>query len=135
MLLDNGQGRLRRRLRAAGAYLLADDKKAFRDEPWVDDLINADRSSKAEEYDNGEQWLKALRLYSDLGSVEPANPLWKEKLKLATRRVRLLALYTPDVLKDAPGSEIEGARGGRRAAQARRPAARRADDQAERTRS
>ena len=29
---------------------------------------------------------------NDLGSIEPANPLWKERLKAATRRVRLLAL-------------------------------------------
>src|SRR5687768_11540280 len=89
---------------AARAFLLADDKKAFRQEKWVDELIGNTVKS-AETYEKGEQWLKALRLYSDLGSVEPANPLWKERLKLATRRVRLLALYTPDVLKNLQESE------------------------------
>ena len=82
----------------AGAYLLAEDKKAFRQEPWVDRLVT-ETARRAEEYDRGEQWLKALRLYSDLSSIEPAVPVWKEKLKLATRRVRLLALYAPDELK------------------------------------
>src|SRR5687768_10178400 len=65
---------------AAGAYLLADDKKAFRAEPWVDQLVKQ-TAAKADEYDKAEQWLRALRLYSDLGSIEPASPLWKEKLK------------------------------------------------------
>jgi carboxyl-terminal processing protease len=83
---------------AASAYGLADDKKAFRAEGWVDDLINK-TAAKAEQYDKAEQWLRSLRLYSDLASVEPANPKWKERLKAATRRVRLLALYTPETLK------------------------------------
>src|SRR5687768_6048053 len=64
---------------------------------------------KAERYDREEQWIKALRLYSDLGSIEPANPLWKERLKLATRRVRLLALYTPGELKHIQESESKEA--------------------------
>ncbi len=93
---------------AAGAYLLADDKKAFRAEPWVDQLI-AENAKRAEAFDNEEQWLKALRLYSDLGSLEPAVPMWKDKLKLATRRVRLLALYTPSVLRELQKSESKGA--------------------------
>ena len=33
------------------------------------------------------------------GGDRAAIPAWKDKLKLSTRRVRLLALYTPDVLK------------------------------------
>jgi len=82
----------------ANAYGLADDKKAFRQEKWVDELINK-TIKKADQYDQHEQWLRSLRLYSDLAAVEPANPLWKEKLKAVTRRVRLLALYTPDSLK------------------------------------
>ncbi|MDB5290489.1 MAG: hypothetical protein JWL69_1730 [Phycisphaerales bacterium] len=83
---------------AARAYLLADDKLAFRNEPWVDAIVK-DSINRATDYDQNEQWIKALRIYSDLGSIEPAVPQWKDKLKLATRRVRLLALYTPDVLK------------------------------------
>ena len=83
---------------AASAFGLADDKKAYRAEAWVDELINK-TIRKAEQYDKNEQWLRSLRLYSDLASVEPANPLWKERLKAVTRRVRLLALYTPENLK------------------------------------
>jgi carboxyl-terminal processing protease len=79
----------------ARAYLLADDKKAFRNEPWVDGLVK-ETIERAKKHEANEQWLKALRLYSDLGSVEPANAEWKEKLKLSTRRIRLLAMYNPD---------------------------------------
>lgn len=89
---------------AARAYLLAADKKAFRAEPWVDALIK-DAIAKAEDYEKKEQWMKALRLYSDLGSLEPAQPVWKERLKTVTRRVRLLALYTPDTLKEIQQAE------------------------------
>src|SRR5437764_804217 len=59
----------------------------------------------APDYESKEQCLKARRLYSDLGSLEPAVPLWKDKLKLATRRIRLLALYTPDQLRILQESE------------------------------
>lgn len=83
---------------AKDAYLLADDKTAFRQEKWVDDLVNK-TVAMAENYEKNEEWLKALRLYSDLSAVEPANPEWKDRLKTATRRIRLLALYTPDTLK------------------------------------
>src|SRR5688572_12681872 len=49
----------------AKAGLLSDDKKAFRNEPWVDALVK--RSIElAKDYDSKEQWLKALRVYSDL---------------------------------------------------------------------
>src|SRR3954453_14986014 len=83
---------------AARAYLLAPDKKAFRNEGWVDALVK-ECIQRAEQYDKDEQWVRALRMYSDLASIEPSQPLWKDRLKLATRRVRLLFLYTPDSLK------------------------------------
>src|SRR5688572_11342168 len=89
---------------AARAFLLATDKKAFRMEPWVDALIKGS-IKRAEEYDRKEQWIRSLRLDSDLSSIEPAQPLWKERLKQVTRRVRLLALYTPDELKKLQESE------------------------------
>ena len=89
----------------ARAYLLADDKKAFRNEAWVDDLVK-ETIELAKTYEAHEQWLKALRLYSDLGSVEPANPEWKEKLKTATRRIRLLAMYNPEAFKKIQESEV-----------------------------
>ena len=62
---------------------------------------------RAEQYEKDEQWIKALRLYSDLGAVEPSQPLWKDRLKLTTRRVRLLALYTPEVLKSMQEGEVK----------------------------
>jgi C-terminal peptidase prc len=80
---------------AARAYLLADDKKAFRNEKWIDDLVH-ETIDLAHQYEGKEQWLKALRLYSDLGSVDPATPEWKDKLKVSTRRIRLLAMYNPE---------------------------------------
>ena len=89
---------------ASRAYLLADNKDQFRNEAGVDQLVTGS-IARAQEYDRNEQWVKALRIYSDLGSIEPAVPTWKDKLKLATRRVRLLALYTPDVLKDLQKGE------------------------------
>jgi carboxyl-terminal processing protease len=46
-----------------------------------------------------------MRLYADLSSIEPAVPEWKDKLKLATRRIRLLALYTPGGIKALQESE------------------------------
>jgi carboxyl-terminal processing protease len=89
---------------AARAYLLADDKEAFRKEPWVDELVQK-TVKLAADADEHQQWLTSLRLYSDLGSIEPANPEWKDKLKLATRRIRLLAVYTPDELKSTQEKE------------------------------
>ncbi len=88
----------------ARAYLLADDKKAFRQEKWIDDLVKS-TISLAKKYEDKEQWLKALRLYSDLGSVDPGSVEWKEKLKIATRRIRLLAMYSPDEFKKIQETE------------------------------
>ena len=94
---------------AANAYLLADDKEAFRKEPWADKLLT-DAKKTAGEYERNEQWLKALRLYSQLSTIEPNSPEWKEHLKTCTRRIRLLALYVPAELKkiqDVDGKERE----------------------------
>ena len=91
---------------AREAGLLSDDKLAFRKEPWVDALVNQG-IEMANTYDQHEQWLKALRLYSDLSSIEAANPEWKEKLKLATRRIRLLAVYTPGGIKALQETEAK----------------------------
>jgi carboxyl-terminal processing protease len=90
---------------ATKAYLLAEDKDAFRNLQWVDDLIK-ESAEMARQCEANEQWLRATRLYADLSSIEPNNPLWKEKLKLATRRIRLLAQYTPDTLKALQEAEV-----------------------------
>lgn len=105
LLLDNGKDDFAIDA-AASAYGLADDKKTFRAEQWVDQLISK-TIAKADQYDKAEQWLRSLRLYSDLASVEPANPQWKERLKAVTRRVRLLALYTPESLKALQESDVK----------------------------
>ena len=83
---------------ATRAQLLSDDKKGFHDVPWVKQLID-DEIRQAAGDESSQQWLRALRIYSDLASLEPASKQWKEDLKTVTRRVRLLALYTPDELK------------------------------------
>jgi carboxyl-terminal processing protease len=92
---------------AARAYGLADDKAAFANEPWVKSLIQT-TSALAKQYEDAHQWIKALRVYSDLASVEPSNSHWKERLKAATRHVRLIAMYTPEefhTLREAESKE------------------------------
>ena len=84
--------------RAAGAYLLTDDKKAFRDEKDVDDLVKMEEA-RADDFDTNEQWIQSQRIYQNLGLIEPSVPMWKDKLKLSMRRERLLALYTPTVFR------------------------------------
>ena len=91
---------------AARAFLLADDKVKFRAEQWVDDLVKS-TAAMGQTADANEQWLRSLRIYADLSSIEPANPEWKEKLKLATRRLRLIALYNPDELKKLQEVELK----------------------------
>src|SRR6184192_3586511 len=72
---------------AAGAYLLSDDKDAFRKEPWAEKLLS-DAKKVAGDYERNEQWLKALRLYSQLSTIEADSVDWKEHLKTCTRRIR-----------------------------------------------
>ncbi len=105
LLLDNGYVDYALEA-AAKAYLLAEDKDAFRAEPWVDNLVSR-AVKQAEDYDQNEQWVRALRLYSSLGSIEPINPVWKDRLKRVTRRIRLLALYAPEELKRIQESDAD----------------------------
>jgi carboxyl-terminal processing protease len=91
---------------AAKAHSLALDKKAFAKEPWVTELVKT-VVTMARGYEADQQWLKAMRIYSDLGAIEPANPQWKERLKTATRRIRLLAVYAPDVFKQLQETEAK----------------------------
>ena len=91
---------------ARTVYVLADDKQKFHDEPWAVDLLRG-AAKRAEQYDQSEQWIKSLRLYAALSAIEESTPIWKDKLKLATRRVRLLAVYTPDVFKALQESETK----------------------------
>ena len=82
------------------AQSLSDDQKDFHTLPWVSSLVE-DAKRHAGEYEAAGQWQKAMRVYVDLVAVEPASRDWKEKLKLATRRVRLLVTYAPDVIEAA----------------------------------
>ncbi len=90
--------------RANVAYTLAEDKGAFRKLDWVDSLVRT-TTTLANQFEANQQWFKALRVYSDLVVIEPANPVWKDKLKLATRRLSLLAMYTPEDFRKL--SELE----------------------------
>src|SRR5258708_39588635 len=62
---------------ASRAYLLSDDKNTFRNEAWVDQLVKGS-ISRAQQYDQNEEWIRSLRIYSDLAAVEPAVPPWKD---------------------------------------------------------
>jgi carboxyl-terminal processing protease len=88
------------------AQLYADDKKAFHDLPWMKKLIAEGIDHAAQDEKAGE-WSHAARIYTDLTSIEPASKEWKEKLKSAMRRVRLLAVYAPDYLKDLPKKDVQ----------------------------
>jgi carboxyl-terminal processing protease len=87
------------------AYLLADSKDAFRGEKWVDDLVK-ETAAAADADESGGMWLKAWRMYQDLSVIEPANPIWKSKLKVAAVRVRLLLVYAPDRMKKLQEIEL-----------------------------
>ena len=88
------------------AQLLSDDKKVFHDLAWMQKLT-ADSIKNAAADESADQWYKAMRLYSDLAAVEPASKEWKEKLKSVTRRVRLLAQYAPDALKEIQEKDLK----------------------------
>jgi len=91
---------------ASRAFLLSDDKTAFRKEGWVDQLVTKS-IGRADKFDQDEEWIRSLRIYSDLAVIEPSVPIWKDRLKLSTRRVRLLAMYTPESLKALQASEVK----------------------------
>lgn len=86
-------------LDAAGrAYLLATDRRAFANEAWVVDLTK-DRIAAAAEYEKAGSWDMALRVYQDLSTMEPANPYWKAKAKVAGRYLVNQGLFVPDLSK------------------------------------
>ncbi|MGD0390698.1 MAG: S41 family peptidase [Tepidisphaeraceae bacterium] len=86
------------------AYLLADSKAAFRGEKWVDDLVK-ESAAAADADENGAMWLNAWRMYQDLSVIEPGNPVWKNKIKVAALRVRLLLEYAPLRMKKLQETE------------------------------
>ena len=94
------------------AYGLSADEAAFRTEPWVRDLVK-ESADLGREYEQKSQWIDAMRVWGDLAAIEPLDAEWKGKLKSSTRRVRLLAVYTPEVLdklrdqNQAESAEVE----------------------------
>ena len=78
----------------ARAHSLALDKKAFRAEPWVSEMVLA-RAAEADAFEKSGEFYKAVRIYVTLGAIDQADPMWKAKLKQAARYVRIQALYTP----------------------------------------
>ncbi|HEX4123385.1 MAG TPA: S41 family peptidase, partial [Tepidisphaeraceae bacterium] len=90
---------------ASRAYALTDDKSKFKAEPWVNGLIKTNEDLATKD-DQDQQWIKARRIYADLASLQPAVPLWKDKLKATTRREQLLALYTPELYRKLVEAEF-----------------------------
>lgn len=83
---------------ATGAYVLAEDKQHFADSDLIRGLVS--RSAVlAADHETKDEWVQALRLYTSLTVLEPSEPKWKDKLKNATRHLRLTAVYTPDRFK------------------------------------
>ena len=80
------------------ASMLADDREEFRNEKWVDDLVS-ETAGIALQDENNALWLKAMRIYQDLTVIEPASPVWKNKLKVVATRVGMLYIYTPEQFK------------------------------------
>ncbi len=91
---------------AALAHSYAEDADRFPQEPWVRTLI-AESAELGKQYERKGQWLNAMRVWGDLASIEKMNPEWKTRLKDATRRVRLLAVYTPEILEELRDSTQE----------------------------
>ncbi|MDB5323653.1 MAG: ctpB, partial [Phycisphaerales bacterium] len=89
---------------AAQAYLLAEDKRAFRNARWVDELVRS-VTDRAKIYEAHDQWLKALRVYVNLGSLEPAVIEWTKRRRGAATRIRLLATFNPEAFRKSRAAE------------------------------
>ncbi|HRK29516.1 MAG TPA: S41 family peptidase, partial [Tepidisphaeraceae bacterium] len=69
--------------------------------------IIANSVDQASEYEAVGNWIGASRVYQYLNVIEPANGLWKDKLKLVTRRIRLSGVYAPEQFKAVVEIEAE----------------------------
>jgi len=87
------------------AYIRAPDKDAFRHEKWIDDLVQ-NGAVEAQSAVDQQNWLTALRIYTDLTGVDPYEPKWKDKLKQVTRSLQLVMLYSPDFFKPVQKAEL-----------------------------
>lgn len=82
----------------ARAYSLALDKRAFRAEPWVSELITSRARAAAAAEASGD-YQDAVRVYFALSTIDQADPVWKAKLKDTARYIRIQGLYTPAFFK------------------------------------
>jgi carboxyl-terminal processing protease len=83
---------------ALKAYVFAEDKQKFTDSDLVRGLIQRSADLAADHEAKGD-WIKAQRLYSNISVLEPFEPKWKDHRETVARRVRILAMYCPDIIK------------------------------------
>ena len=121
----------------ARANSLALDKKSFRAEPWVTEMINA-KAAEAEAHEKAGDYYRAVRTYLALSTIDETDPIWKAKLKQAARYVRIQALYTPSYFrsiqkeKQAEDEQVDAilAEAGLTRSELQKPTTRRSDDEA-----
>lgn len=90
----------------ASAAIHADDKDAFRAEPWVKECLSR-MAALATEAELKGDWLSARRIYTDLSAIEPVNPTWRTKMNEVARRVNMLLTYAPDKIEQAYKAEAD----------------------------
>jgi carboxyl-terminal processing protease len=90
----------------ADAYLHADDKDAFRDEAWVKQSLSR-MAELAEQLEAKGDLLNARRLYTALSTIETLDPTWRNKINTVSRKLNLVAMYSPDTLEAIYKSETE----------------------------
>lgn len=83
---------------AATAYQYATDKESFSTQPWVAEVLKRSQELATAAEQQGD-WMTARRLYSDLSAIEPLNPTWRSKVNDVSRRLTILAVYSPDELE------------------------------------
>ncbi len=91
---------------AASAYQYAADKDAYVKQPWVAELIIRSQELATAAEQSGD-WMAARRLYSDLSAIEPINGTWRTKINDVSRRLTLLAIYSPDELESVYKADSE----------------------------
>jgi carboxyl-terminal processing protease len=93
---------------ADSASALADDKEAFAELDWVQNLMT-EAAGQAANYEAEQQWAKAFNIYASLSSIEPYNARWHDAFENTSHRLRLLSLYAPDRLDAVRDAEQERA--------------------------
>lgn len=90
------------------AYVYAEDKQKFADSELVTKLI--ERSAQlAAQHEASAEWIKAQRLYTYISMIEPYEPKWKDRKDTVARRVRILAMYSPEAIKAQRAEDLRTA--------------------------